>query len=134
MKRLLFVMSFTVLFADKAFAQQTNSIEQMLSTMANQKEPCLPVKEVINHIGSDVYTCDTIAGYKIINSSLKLLYIGGNYPNQIITVIIKGKQANKDLKLWNSGMGHFYGKAFMYKGRPAIVIIDALQTGTQIQI
>lgn len=134
MKRLLFVISFIVLFAGRAFAQQTNPVEQMLNKMANQKEPCLPVKEVINHIGSDVYTCDTIAGYKIINSSLKLLYIGGNYPNQIITVIIKGKQVNKDLKFWNSGMGHFYGKAIVYKGKPAIVITDALQTGTQIQI
>ncbi|MDN3579869.1 hypothetical protein [Mucilaginibacter flavus] len=132
MKHYLPLFFFLMLFATKSMAQQTQA-DQLLLRM-NPEEPALTSKEIINHIGDDVYIKDTIAGYKIINKSLKLLYIGDRYPNHVMIVILKGEKVNRELSLWKEGIGHFSGKAVMYNGKPAIIITNSVQVATRIQI
>lgn len=132
MKHYFLLVFFLMLFVTKSTAQQTSAVQSILNKV--QEEPALPTKEVINHIGGDVYIKDTIADCKIISKSLRLLYIGNRCPNHIITVIIKGEKVNKELHSWTKGVSNFAGKAIMYKGKPAIIITNALQAMTRVQI
>lgn len=100
----------------------------------NQEERPLPTKEVIHHIGGEVYIFDTIVGAKVISDTLKLLYIGGKYPNHILTVLVKGKKVNHELSNMIAGKSHFSGKVFMYEGKPAITVTNYVQLGTQIKL
>jgi hypothetical protein len=134
MKHLLLLVSFVILFANCVSAQQAN-IDSVLKKKANPEDPGLPIKDVINHIGSEVYIRDTISGYKIINHSLKLLFIGGKFPNQILTIVIKGRKLNKEIPLWfKNGIGHFSGKAVFYEGKPAIIVTSNMQLSTVVMI
>jgi hypothetical protein len=132
MKHYLPLFFFLMSFATKSMAQQAR-VDQLLSRM-NPEEPALTSKEIINHIGDDVYIKDTIAGYKIINKSFKLLYIGNRYPNHVMIIMLKGEKVNRELHLWTKGIGHFSGKAIMYNGKPAIIVTNSVQMGTRIQI
>jgi len=119
-----------------ALAQKMSDIELLLGhKMLNQEEPALPTDSVKAHIGGDVYIYDTIKGVKTVNDSLRVLYVGGVYPNHKISVIVKGKKVNKELGIFQDGdVSHFSGVAIMYEGKPAIVITQFVQLGTRIQI
>ncbi|MDP9080897.1 MAG: hypothetical protein M3O71_26050 [Bacteroidota bacterium] len=122
-----------LVFASKAWSQTADTTKGLIK-YANPDAPCLPAKQLAEHIGLEVYICDTIVGYKTINSSLRLLYLGKKYPNQLATIIIKGRKLNEDLLLWTDGFAHFRGKAIMYKGKPAIVITQKYQTATEVML
>jgi hypothetical protein len=123
-----------MLFAYTASAQQTK-IGSALQKKANLEEPGMPIKDVISHIGSDVYVRDTISEHRIVNDSTKLLYLGGKYPKQVLTIIIKGKKLNKQLASWfKEEIGHFSGKAILYESKPAIIITSEDQLKIKIQI
>jgi len=133
MKYFFLLTCFVILLVFRVSAQA--NVYSVLQKMANPEDPGLPIKDVINHIGSEVYIRDTIFGYKIINHSLKLLFIGGRYPNQVLTIIIKGRKLNKEIRLWfKSGIGHFSGKAILYEGKPAIIITSNMQLSTVVMI
>ena len=134
MKRLILFCSLTFL-AFNTLAQKQHAIDSILAkTGIIEEPPPFPTKEIINHIGSQVYIKDTIAGYKIVNKHLKLLYLGFNYPNQIATIVIKGIKTNKKLKLYQFGIGYFSGLAIMYQGKPTIFITNPDQVGMRVQI
>ena len=120
--------------ASYAKAQDTTSIAHMLATRANPENPGMPAKEVIKHIGTDVYVRDSIYSYKAVNPSLTLLFLGGQYPNHKLTIFIKGKKLNKQLTLIRTGIGHFSGKALLHKGKPALIVTHSIQSGTRILI
>ena len=134
MKRLIILSCLLALLAFKAMAQQAKEDVALAKLGIIEEPPAFPTREIISHIGSEVYIRDTIAGYKIINKHLKLLYLGNNYPNQLVTIVIKGRKTNRKLKLYQVGIGHFSGKAMMYQGKPAIIVTDVHQTGTRVQI
>jgi hypothetical protein len=133
MKNLFIIISIIIFISLKSFAQ-TTKVDSLLHSMRNQEEPALPTKEVINHIGTDVYIYDEIADYKLVNDTLKLLYIGEKSPNHFLTILIKGKKINKEIDFKKGEKYHFGGKAIIYKGKPAIIITNSAQLGTQIQI
>jgi hypothetical protein len=134
MKCLFIIFSFLILLTFNAFGQQTK-LDSVLHNRANQEDPGTPLNLVINHIGSEVYVRDTVSDYKIVNDSLTLLYIGGKYPNQVLTILIKGEKLNKQTApWWKNAIGHFSGLAILYEGKPAIVIISQRQLGTVIMI
>jgi len=125
-----------IIFSFYASAQQ-KTIEQVLEGRAGQVEPGLPVNEVINHIGSQVYVVDTIYKYKIINDTTMYLYVGGSARHQLVTIIIKGttKQLNVARREdWTHGLIHVSGMAVIYKNKPAIVVTSGNQFGTRIEI
>lgn len=133
MKYFVLLFSFVILLAYKVSAQA--NVDSVLRKMAIPEDPGLPIKDVINHIGSEVYIRDRIYGYKIVNHSFRLLFIGGKYPNQVLTIIIKGRKLNKEIPLWfKNGIGHFSGKALLYEGRPAIIITSNRQLSTAVMI
>jgi hypothetical protein len=134
MKYLFIISSFFTLLSINVFGQQTK-LDAILHNMANQEDPGMPLNLVINHIGSEVYVRDTISGYKTVNDSLTLLYIGGKYPNQVLTILIKGKKLNRQTaSWWKNSIGHFSGLAVLYEGKPAIIITSQWQLGTVIMI
>ena len=133
--KFLLPIAFLLLLVNYNAAAQRTRLDSMLQKRANPEEPGVPLKDVIKHIGTDVYVRDTVVNYKIANSSLKLLYLGGKYPNQILTIIIKGKRLNKQTANWlKSGIGYFSGKAIIYQGKPAIVIASMDQLDVRIAI
>ncbi|GAB2705050.1 hypothetical protein GCM10027037_33420 [Mucilaginibacter koreensis] len=100
----------------------------------NAEEPTMPTKDAVSHKGAEVYIYDAVTGYKVINSSLTLLYVGGRYPNQLLTVLIQGLKTNKECINARKGKWHFSGIVSSYKGRPAIIVTNAVQLGPKIQI
>jgi hypothetical protein len=77
----------------------------------------------------DTTVCDVVSGSKVFESSgMVLLNLGGEYPNQKMTVMIKGKDrerfpvspdvAFKDKKICVKG------KVIDYKGKPEIIVTD----------
>ena len=120
--------------ASYAKAQDTISVAHWIEKRLNPEAPGMLAKDVIKHIGTDVYVRDSIYSNKVINPSLTILYLGNQYPNHSLIIIIKGKKLNKKLALIREGMGHFSGKAILYKGKPALIITHSIQAGTQILI
>jgi hypothetical protein len=133
MKSILFLL-FAILIAGKVAGQDTTLLAQQLGTRLNPDAPGMLAKDVAKHIGTEVYVRDTIFSHNVINPSCTLLYLGNQYPNHQLIVIIKGKKLNKQLSLVMQGIGHFSGKAILYKGKPAIVIRNTNQASIRILI
>ncbi len=131
MKKLLPTFCVLIIFTLAASAQELSDILRKSNLI---EDPGLPIKEVAKHIGSNVYIRDTISGYKEINDTLKLLYVGGKYPKQTITIIFKGKRIDVMGFYLNNTIGHFSGNVIIYEGKPAIVITSPEQLSTAIQI
>lgn len=134
MKILILFISFLLILTFKASAQQTR-VDSALLKRSVPEEQGIPIKDVIKHIGTDVYIRDTVTDSRVINSSLRLLYLGGKYPKQVLTIIIKGKKLNQKTFSWfKSGLGYFNGKAFLYKNKPAILVTSIEQFEVRVQI
>ncbi|TDW96309.1 S1/P1 nuclease [Dinghuibacter silviterrae] len=80
--------------------------------------------------------CDKVYGGRYFdNSGMTLLNLGGEYPNQKMTVVIRGEDRSK----FKDAPETFYmgkqicvtGKQEMYKGRPEIVVTDPSQITVQ---
>lgn len=132
----LFLICVSVFSFNKIFAQTHDDVVgTMLNGKTNHEEKHVPIKEVIQHLSSDVYIYDTISSTKTVNDTLRLLYLGGKSPKNVLTIIIKGKKVNQGLHFLRDGnASHFSGKVILYEGKPAIVITNLLETGVQIQI
>ena len=76
-----FVLIVLMFFCFKLCAQSHSELLDMLKGESIVEEPHTPTKEVANHINAEVYIFDSVLGHKTINNSLRLLYIGGFYPN-----------------------------------------------------
>jgi hypothetical protein len=51
----------------------------------------VPAKDALKHTGKKVTICDKVYGVKITdNKKEAALYLGGDYPNQLVTVIAIG--------------------------------------------
>jgi len=131
MKHLLFLILITLSFLSNCYGQATK-VDSILHNRLNQEEPALPTKDVIHHINEDVYIYDVISGYKIINDTLKVLYVGGKYPMQKVTVFVKGKEPNGHVDFKKGEKWHFSGKVFLYKRKPAITLTNSDQLATRI--
>jgi hypothetical protein len=82
----------------------------------------LPLNEVSQHIGEDVHVCGKIYGYKEF-SGLTLLNMGADYPNQLLTIVLKG-EANKEYSGLKGKEVCVSGKLQDYKGKPEIIVTD----------
>jgi micrococcal nuclease len=89
----------------------------------------ISVKEAASHIGETVTICDKVYSTKLIDgSNMTLLNLGAVYPNQLLTVMIKGRDRSK---FKDAPETYFKGKNMCvtgkvvdYKGKPEIVISD----------
>ena len=86
----------------------------------------------IYSIITDTSVCDKMFDGKYLESSqITLLNLGGAYPNQKITVVIKGADRNKfkapPETLYAGKTICVKGPVQIYKGRPEIVVTDPQQ-------
>lgn len=85
-----------------------------------------PVKiaagDAAHHIGDYVIVTDKVYGVKDMGS-LVLVNVGGAYPNQRLTVVLRGSAKNLAGEL-DGKMIHVTGKVDLYKGKPEIVVSD----------
>jgi len=81
---------------------------------------------------ADTTICDKVFGGKFLdNSQITFLNLGGVYPNQKISVVIKGKNRDKfkdaPEKLFDGKTICVTGQVTLYKGKPEIVVSDPKQ-------
>jgi micrococcal nuclease len=92
----------------------------------------IPAKEAGKHIGEKVIICDKVYGGKYFSGSeITLLDVGGNHPDEVLTLVIKGDDRKK---FQHAPEDYFKDKTICvtgeivdYKGRPEIMIIDVAQ-------
>ncbi|HWW43055.1 S1/P1 nuclease [Pedobacter sp.] len=73
--------------------------------------------EVVNYLGKYVTVTDVVYDFKVISNNLTLLNLGGKYPNQILTIAIKGPSDTKD---WKGKKISVSGIPKLFKGKPEI--------------
>lgn len=87
----------------------------------------IPAKDAAKHLNQTVTIADRVYSTKLIeNTNMVLLDVGGEHPNQYLTVVIKGEDRSK----FNSKPEEYYkgrdvtvtGKLIDYKGKPEIVV------------
>jgi hypothetical protein len=66
--------------------------------------------------------CDRLYAIKKINSHFYLLSLGGYYPNQKYTVVLKGPQDNLELFNFVDSLICVAGVRQNYKGKPELVV------------
>lgn len=86
-------------------------------------------------IAGDTNVCDKFYGGKVLSSGMVLLNLGGAYPDQKLTVVIKAEDRSK----FKDAPDIYYdgkkvcvtGHVEMYKGKPEIVVTDPSQIKEQ---
>ena len=94
-------------------------------------QPTASIKHIYQVI-KDTSVCDKMFGGKFLESSqITLLNLGGNYPNQKITIVIKGADRNKfktpPETLFAGKTICVKGPIQIYRGRPEILVSDPQQ-------
>jgi hypothetical protein len=79
--------------------------------------------DAIHHIGDYVVVTDKVYGVKDMGS-LVLVNVGGAYPDQPLTVVLRGSAKSLAGELDGKTI-HATGKVELYKGKPEIVVTDA---------
>lgn len=79
--------------------------------------------DAIHHIGDYVIVTDKVYGVKDMGS-LVLVNVGGPYPDQPLTVVLRGNAKRLAGELDGKTI-HATGKIELYKGKPEIVVTDA---------
>lgn len=121
MKYLLTLLCFTGLFGVKAWAQ-TDTTKQI--TTADFSKP-VAFNTIIAEVGHTVAVCDTVVDYRVVSEALTLLNLGGRYPNQRITIAIKGPQIKP--VLMKGKLVCFYGQVTLFKNKPEMVVTQPVQ-------
>jgi hypothetical protein len=85
----------------------------------------LAVEQVAQHIGDSIEVCSKVTGVKILEN-MALVNMGGEYPNQLLTVVLKGDNIKFAHEMDNKKVC-VSGKVIMYKGKPEIVVTDPQQ-------
>ncbi|MDP9079949.1 MAG: S1/P1 nuclease [Bacteroidota bacterium] len=106
-----------------------NAIFEKTGTIAAQPvkpmEAVLTVKEteVVSHMGETVKVCAKVYGHKDFGSMV-LVNMGGEYPNSLFTIVLRGDAKSLDL---DGKLICVTGKVIDYKGKPEIVVTDKSQ-------
>lgn len=121
MKHLLTFLCFIALFSATASAQ-TDSVKKI--TKADFSKP-VPSKTIAAEVGHQVAVCDTVVDYRVVSNALTLLNLGGKYPNQNITIALKGPKVNP--ASMKGKAVYFYGEVTMFKNKPEMVVTEPVQ-------
>jgi hypothetical protein len=60
----------------------------ILSVFKVSAQTIIPAKNASKYLGKNVTICETVFSTEVKNESI-ILYLGGNYPNQLLAVVIK---------------------------------------------
>lgn len=110
-------------------------IPALLATLCSFKasaQATIAVKDAGKHLGQTVKICDKVYNGKFISASnTTVLYLGDDYPNQALTVIISGAGRGKFKgrpEIDDKGKDFIVtGKLINYQGKPGIVINSPAQ-------
>ncbi|MET3981136.1 hypothetical protein ABIB62_003787 [Mucilaginibacter sp. UYP25] len=80
------------------------------------------IKNIDKCVGQTVLVCAKVYGYKVFENTT-LLNLGAEYPNQLLTVVLKG-EAKNTYKGLNSMTACVTGKVIEYKGKVEIVVTN----------
>ena len=91
----------------------------------SQKE--VSINDLSGHVGDSVVVTSTVYGGRFLSgNSLTLLNMGAAYPNQLLTVVIRGDDRTKfdeaPETLFHGKDIQVKGKVEMYNGKPQIVV------------
>lgn len=98
------------------------------TTVAENTQTAIPLKQtadVTKYIGQSVSFTDVVSDYKVISDRLTLLNIGGRYPNQILTIAIKGNAVKLNPADLKGKRVYISGVPRMFKGKPEIEVTDS---------
>ena len=91
----------------------------------------ISVKEALKHIGDSVVVIDKVYSGKHLENGLTLLNVGGDYPNQLLVVMIKPKHramfSFKPEEQFKGKRVIISGIIVDYKSKPEIVITNPSQ-------
>ena len=121
MKHLFALICFVALFSAKASAQ-TDTAKKI--TTADFSKP-VASKTITTEVGHTVAVCDTVVDYRVVSQALTLLNLGGKYPNQNITIALKGPKVNPATMKGKAVC--FYGEVTLFKNKPEMVVTEPVQ-------
>jgi hypothetical protein len=123
MKRLLIIVAFFTFCTFYASAQTSAAYTDSANWFAN------PVASatIADEVGNSVSVCDTVYDYRVVSPVLTLLNLGGKYPNQKLTVTLKGDQLKLNPALMKGKAVCFYGPVTLFKNKPEMVITGSTQ-------
>jgi len=111
MKKLLFLLIIISAFTIKTQAQKP-------------KPENYNVNQFLNHVGKKITMCETVYSFKILNDSVTMLNMGGEYPNQRFTVVVTGKEIQLNFDDLKGKHICVTGDTSMYKKRPEVLIYN----------
>lgn len=147
MKQLLLATAFIALLTFKLSAQNVKTatdtarhnvrVTNVVLVPPPPNTLTVPSNVVSKHIGEYVTVCDKVYSTRLMEgSNMTLLNLGGNYPNQTLTVMIPGADRSK----FKEQPDTYYkgrsicvsGKVIDYKGKPEIVVSDPLMLKLEV--
>jgi hypothetical protein len=123
MKKLLIILAFFTFFNLHASAQTGAANSNSANWFANP----VASANIADKVGNSVSVCDTVYDYRVVSSVLTLLNLGGKYPNQKLTVTLKGDQLKLNPALMKGKAVCFYGPVTLFKNKPEMVVTDLTQ-------
>ena len=92
----------------------------------------IPSAEIASHMGDSVTICDKVYGARYLERiSLTMMNVGKEFPNQLLTLVIKGADRSKfNFKPEDVFAGRrvcVTGRITEYAGKPQIVITEPRQ-------
>ncbi|WP_342646243.1 hypothetical protein [Mucilaginibacter sp. CSA2-8R] len=79
-------------------------------------------KNISAQVGQKLAVCDTVYDFRVVNPTTTLLNLGGRYPQQNLTVTIKGDAVKVNPALMKGKPVCFYGEVTLFKNRPEMVV------------
>jgi DNA-binding protein YbaB len=124
---------------NKIFASATYNYPQSIASTKGAKAPSMvnfgpqtseafktiPVEDAAKHIGESVSIKAKVYSYKEL-ANMTLVNLGAEYPNQLLTVVLKGDAKALSTQIDNKLLC-VKGKLELYKGKPEMVVTDAGQ-------
>ncbi len=79
-------------------------------------------KNISAQVGKKLAVCDTVYDFRVVNPTTTLLNLGGRYPQQNLTIAIKGDSVKINPTLMKGKPVCFYGEVTLFKDRPEMVV------------
>lgn len=106
-----------------------------LSSLVCFSQQKIKLEEIKDHVGDSVTVQGTITGIRFLESAKNtptFINVGGQYPNQLLTIVIWGDVRNKlqyipTYEKDKGSVARVSGKVEIYKDKPQIVIKDPKQ-------
>jgi hypothetical protein len=90
-------------------------------------KPLNNTKGIAAQVGQKLAVCDTVYDFRVVNQATVLLNLGGRYPNQSLTVTVKGSNVKINPALMKGKLVCFYGEITLFKSKPELVVTEPAQ-------